>query len=172
MKRAPAAAHELSAAQCTYFDQGGKVTLCHATSSAKNPYVVIRISDKGCIDGHSKHPNDYIDWNNQGCGNTACLPVGAPCDATLGCCSGSCRGNAAGGNSCACSAAGGACATSADCCDGSSCNNGQCAAKYPDDHECTQNSDCASNNCEHMCGGVDCEYDYGFKCEEPGPTPN
>lgn len=113
----------LTSAQCTYFNQGGRDQICHATGSDKHPYVLIRTSEAGCIDGHSNHPLDFIDVAGGNCNSAACLPVGAPCDATLGCCSGTCSSAA-----CVCSAAGGSCATDADCCGGAACASGVCAA--------------------------------------------
>ena len=35
-------------------------TICHATGSKKNPYVVITIDKMGELEGHQKHPNDII----------------------------------------------------------------------------------------------------------------
>src|SRR5437762_3269462 len=66
-------------AECMFFEQGGVVDICHATGSSKNPYVDIRTSDQGCINGHSNHPGDFIDLNQSGsCASVSCLPTGAP----------------------------------------------------------------------------------------------
>jgi len=44
----------------------GKITICHATSSAKNPYNEITISVNG-LDGHDKHAGDIIPAPADGC---------------------------------------------------------------------------------------------------------
>src|SRR5258707_2835691 len=36
------------------------VTLCHATGSATNPYVVITVDNQGALNGHLNHPGDII----------------------------------------------------------------------------------------------------------------
>jgi hypothetical protein len=43
-----------------------KVTICHATSSAKNPYVRITVSVNG-LNGHNKHSDDIIPAPAGGC---------------------------------------------------------------------------------------------------------
>jgi hypothetical protein len=43
-----------------------KVTICHATGSAKNPYVMITISVNG-LSGHGKHARDIIPAPAGGC---------------------------------------------------------------------------------------------------------
>jgi hypothetical protein len=75
----------LSAAQCDYFATDGKVRICHATGSAKNPYVVLKVSEHACIDGHTHHADDYVAVNDPTCGGKGFLPPGAPCDTTLPC---------------------------------------------------------------------------------------
>jgi hypothetical protein len=47
-------------------DNGGKVTICHATGSAKNPYVEITIDVNG-LSGHDTHANDIIPAPAGGC---------------------------------------------------------------------------------------------------------
>ena len=47
-----------------------KITICHATSSAKNPYNEITISVNG-LNGHAKHENDIIPMPAGGCPTTA-----------------------------------------------------------------------------------------------------
>jgi hypothetical protein len=44
---------------CTTEDNG-KVTLCHATGSSTNPFVVITVSTAGAANGHSDHADDVI----------------------------------------------------------------------------------------------------------------
>jgi hypothetical protein len=45
---------------------GGKVTICHATSSKKNPYNEITVSVDG-LNGHNKHQGDIIPAPAEGC---------------------------------------------------------------------------------------------------------
>ena len=81
----------LTAAQCMYFAPTGKVVICHATSSGTKPYVILRVSDDGCIDGHVGHATDYVATETDStCGGDGCLPNGAPCEvgAELACCDG------------------------------------------------------------------------------------
>ena len=44
----------------------GKITICHATSSAKNPYNEITVSVNG-LNGHDKHAGDIIPAPAGGC---------------------------------------------------------------------------------------------------------
>ncbi|MGA9397615.1 MAG: hypothetical protein WBV22_05070 [Anaerolineaceae bacterium] len=44
----------------------GKITICHATGSDKNPYVKITISVNG-LEGHDKHEGDIIPMPAGGC---------------------------------------------------------------------------------------------------------
>ena len=48
-------------------NQNDKVTLCHATGSATNPYVEITVSAEGATHGHAKHPGDIIPASADGC---------------------------------------------------------------------------------------------------------
>jgi len=43
-----------------------KITICHATGSSKNPYVMITISING-LNGHGNHPRDIIPAPAGGC---------------------------------------------------------------------------------------------------------
>jgi cysteine-rich repeat protein len=86
---------ELSAEQCTYFASGDRVTVCHRTSSARNPYTIIRTSSAGCAAGHAGHLGDYIastdpasDLYDPTCNGMGCFPVGAPYDGSVECCEG------------------------------------------------------------------------------------
>jgi hypothetical protein len=47
-------------------NQDGKITICHATGSSKNPYVMITVSVNG-LNGHDKHPHDIIPAPAGGC---------------------------------------------------------------------------------------------------------
>jgi hypothetical protein len=44
----------------------GKITICHATGSAKNPYTEITVSING-LNGHDKHSDDIIPAPVGGC---------------------------------------------------------------------------------------------------------
>jgi hypothetical protein len=44
-----------------------KVTICHRTGSAKNPYVKITISVNATTDGHGTHEGDLIPAPEGGC---------------------------------------------------------------------------------------------------------
>jgi len=41
-------------------NNSNKVTICHATSSASNPYVRNTVAKDGAVSGHDGHPNDII----------------------------------------------------------------------------------------------------------------
>jgi predicted small lipoprotein YifL len=59
-------------------EKGGnadKITICHRTGSAKNPYVEIRIADAATKDGHGGHPGDLIPAPEGGCPDTAIADV-------------------------------------------------------------------------------------------------
>jgi hypothetical protein len=47
----------------------GKITICHATNSKKNPYNEITISVSG-LNGHDKHEGDIIPAPVNGCPTT------------------------------------------------------------------------------------------------------
>ena len=47
-------------------DSAGTITICHATGSAKNPYVLITVSLNG-LNGHGKHARDIIPAPAGGC---------------------------------------------------------------------------------------------------------
>jgi len=48
-------------------DKDGKITICHKTGSAKNPYVEITVSDDATADGHTNHEGDIIPAPAGGC---------------------------------------------------------------------------------------------------------
>ncbi len=48
----------------------GKITICHATGSDKNPYNEITVSING-LNGHDKHENDIIPMPVGGCPTTS-----------------------------------------------------------------------------------------------------
>lgn len=47
-------------------NQDGKITICHATGSKKNPFVMITVSVNG-LNGHGKHTRDIIPAPAGGC---------------------------------------------------------------------------------------------------------
>src|SRR5262249_6412755 len=77
----------LTAAQCTYFAVGGKVSICHATTSTKNPFSSLKVSQAECVNIHSAHPGDYVGVNDPNCKGSGCLPVNAPAGG-VPCCEG------------------------------------------------------------------------------------
>jgi hypothetical protein len=58
--------------------QDDKVTLCHATGSATNPYVEITVSVEGATHGHAKHPGDIIPAPAEGCPKTTPITTATP----------------------------------------------------------------------------------------------
>src|SRR5512141_2765460 len=44
-----------------------KITICHKTGSAQNPYVVITVSTNAAKNGHAKHEGDIIPPPKDGC---------------------------------------------------------------------------------------------------------
>jgi hypothetical protein len=54
-----------------------KVTICHKTGSAKNPYVEISISNNAIKDGHGTHEGDLIPAPEGGCPETVAIDVPA-----------------------------------------------------------------------------------------------
>jgi hypothetical protein len=48
-------------------DKAGKITICHKTGSAKNPYTEITVSNDATMDGHSTHEGDIIPAPEGGC---------------------------------------------------------------------------------------------------------
>ena len=84
----------LTAAQCSYFASGDKVTICHHTGAARRPYSIIRTSVASC-GGHADHEGDYVASSDPAsplydptCNGQGCLPEGAPADGTIECCAG------------------------------------------------------------------------------------
>ena len=75
----------LSQEQCSYFSVDDKVTLCHAANLKKGKYVLIRVNEAGCVNGHADHDGDFISLDGT-CDNDACFPVDAPYDSTIACC--------------------------------------------------------------------------------------
>ncbi|MFT3771512.1 MAG: calcium-binding EGF-like domain-containing protein [Minicystis sp.] len=158
----------LTAAQCLYFDVNGKDTICHYTGSAKHPYTIVKTSDQGCINGHTGHGHDYIAVGDPTCQGGGCLPLGAPCDATLPCCSGAACEAGHCVELCApttCEAQGQACGTLADGC-GDTLDCGSCAAGFAcNAGQCQNIDDCASNPCQN--GGTCTDGVNSYTCACP-----
>jgi hypothetical protein len=175
----------LTAAQCDYFDVNGKVTICHKTASVKNPYTVLKISEQACISAHASHAGDYVAVNDPTCQGGGCLPQGAPCDATLPCCSGStCTGGVCVQNCVptTCEAQGAVCGTIPDGC-GDTLDCGGCGPGYGcqanqcvDVDECLTDGICDVNaTCTNLPGTFTCTCNAGYTgdgvtCNPTGPT--
>jgi len=79
----------LTAEQCTFFAEDDQVTICKATRSARNPFVIIRTSTEGCINGIADQDDgSYIAIDDPTCEGLGCFPEGAPYDGTVACCDG------------------------------------------------------------------------------------
>lgn len=74
--------------QCQYFAVNGTTPICHATQSARHPYVLLDTSSEACV-AHADHGRDFLALDGACDGAGSCLPVGSPCDETLPCCDGS-----------------------------------------------------------------------------------
>ncbi|HUF38127.1 MAG TPA: FecR domain-containing protein, partial [Anaerolineales bacterium] len=61
------ASRPLAALSQDWTQQNDKVTLCHATGSATNPYVEITVSVQGATNGHAGHSGDIIPAPAEGC---------------------------------------------------------------------------------------------------------
>ncbi|AUX44938.1 uncharacterized protein SOCE26_064080 [Sorangium cellulosum] len=141
-----AADQHLIDAQCTSFEVNGKTQICHYTGSASHPYTIIKTSAQGCINGHAGHAHDYIAVGDPTCQGGGCLPTGAPCDATLPCCSGSSCQSGTCVQDCVpttCAAVGATCGTVSDGC-GDTLDCGSCAA----------GSTCQAGQCKDLCQTV------------------
>jgi hypothetical protein len=102
---------------CNLAVEGHKITICHHTGSATNPYVGITIAVKGCIAGHqAEHPED-LNPVDGAC--PTCVADGHACLEDGACCDGVCTDGICGPP--ACTATGDACASDAECCSGSCC---------------------------------------------------
>lgn len=116
----------LTADQCNYFQVNGKTRICHATGSAKNPYVVLNVSSNACVNAHAEHAGDYVSSGDPTCNGSGCLPAGAPWDSNV----------------------------NVDCCEGLTVQNGVCtAAQCPPgtedcgDGRCNTAECCVNPNC-------------------------
>jgi|GEM_PF-4673468 len=97
----------ITASDCTDHAEGKKVTFCHATSSATNPYNIITVSTNACVNGHANHAGDVLPDANGACcpieeqdcagvcGGTAVEDCAGTCGGTAEeDCAGTCEGNA------------------------------------------------------------------------------
>lgn len=149
--------------QCLHFDQNGKDLICHATHSARNPFVLLTISEDACIEAHAQHEGDYISVGDPTCQGNGCLPLNAPCDPLVPCCgNGVCTNGV-----CTDLCAGVTCTASDSCHDAGTCNpqTGICSnpvkadgATCDDGNSCTQVDVCTGG----VCGGTP------FSCPSPG----
>ena len=104
--------------QCQFFEIDDKTAICHATGSEKNPYVSLRVSEEACF-AHAEHHADFVSIGDPTCEGLGCLPAGAPCDDTLGCCDGLACTNGVCEPVSVCALPGEACVADSDCCEGS-----------------------------------------------------
>ncbi|GMU01565.1 hypothetical protein KH5H1_56850 [Corallococcus caeni] len=167
----------LTAEQCDYFDTNGKVQLCHKTSSKIHSYTIVRVSEQACINAHSAHDGDYVtsldptsSLYDPTCSGQGCLPVNAPCDATVPCCDGlTCQsGTCVDANECA--------AGTDNCDENATCTNTvgsftcACNAGYEGDGvTCTNIDDCAASPCLNGGTCIDGINSYTCACA-PGFT--
>ncbi len=77
-----------SSLECQARAVNGKVGICHATSSKKNPYNHISVSVSVCTNGHADHVDDFLsdDETCISCVPTTCAELGVGCgDLPNGC---------------------------------------------------------------------------------------
>lgn len=70
-----------SSLECQARAVNGKVGICHATSSKKNPYNHLSVSVSVCTNGHAGHVDDFLsdDETCTSCVPTNCAELGAGC---------------------------------------------------------------------------------------------
>ncbi len=129
-------------AQCDDFEVTGTVQICHKTLSTTHPYTIVRVSEQACIDAHSAHDGDYVTSldptsprYDPTCGGLGCLPVKAPCDATV------------------------------PCCDGLTCQNGTCGEGDVEVDECAAGTDTCDDNatCTNTVDAFTCACNAGYE---------
>src|SRR5262249_47735324 len=153
----------LTEEQCIFFDSNGTDLISHATHSARNPFVLLRVSGNACVQAHAAHPGDYISVGDPACQGQGCLPLNAPCDPLVPCCGGGVCTNGVCTDLCA----GVTCTAEDSCHDAGTCNpqTGICSnpvkadgASCNDGNSCTQGDVCSAG----VCGGTP------FSCPSPG----
>lgn len=141
------ASANLTAAECLGAAEDRRVTFCHATGSATNPYVTITVSTNACIQAHTGHGGDVLPDSNG-----ACCPVEEQD------CNGVCGGTAE--VDCAGVCGGGAIEDCAGTCEGTAeldCA-GTCEGAAVEDCAGTCNG-AAEFDCAGTCGGTAEEVD-------------
>ncbi|WP_437752558.1 FG-GAP-like repeat-containing protein [Sorangium sp. So ce1389] len=175
----------LTPEQCATYAVDGTVQICHKTDSATEPYTILRVSEQVCIDEHSHHADDYVTsldpsspLHDPTCAGLGCLPVNAPCDATVPCCdgltcqSGTCTDvtDVTDVNECALGADN--CGENAACTDTPGSFTCACDAGYSGDGvTCTDVDECAAATancdanatCTNMSGSFTCACDEGYE---------
>lgn len=80
-------AEALSSAQCQYFTRDtGSTQICHYDSYQRK-FIPTTVNQQSCCH-HTGHSKDYVASGDPTCTGGGCIPIGAPCDSTLKCCSG------------------------------------------------------------------------------------
>ena len=116
-KQDPVLSNSSGLVDCNEAVVGKKISICHHTGSATNPYVGITIAVKGCIAGHqAQHPEDLNPVDGE-C--PTCVADGGACLEDGACCGGSCIDGTC--QPPVCEEAGACCASDSDCCSGSCC---------------------------------------------------
>ncbi len=110
-------AYALTSSECLDEAVNRRVTFCHATSSATNPYTVITVSTNACVNAHVNHAGDVLpDANGDCCPLDEQDCAGVCGGAAVEDCAGECGGEAA--EDCAGTCEGSAIEDCAGTCDG------------------------------------------------------
>ena len=127
----------LTVADCVPSTPNGKVVICHATSSAANPFKRISISVNACLNAHVNHAGDEAPDCAGVCGGSATVDCAGVCNGSAAVdCEGVCGGTAVVGGEGAC------CQPSElDCagiCGGSAVIGGAGACCQPSELDCAE----------------------------------